>query len=131
MALALYAGDDLEVCHDTRTWLRQGKSAIEGGYLIEGAALLQRAVREFLQADCDYWGVPRHRTLIGMAKSLYRAEQVTPDSYAVLSGIISTCNRVVRCEPRRCEDESHLKACLLAMHSFCDGTAYLDERSQA
>lgn len=64
MSLAIYAGERIDgdpVTHDTRTWLRQrrtwlrqSKSAISAGYYIEGAALLQIAIRELLQADCGY-----------------------------------------------------------------------------
>lgn len=123
--LSLYI-EEQSALHATRKWLRQSDSAIDGGNLIEGAALLQKAVREFLQADCDYWGVPKHRTLIWMAKSLFLSGNATRGSYSILAGIIATCDRVVRCEPTLSEDGDYLSSCVLMMYSFCDGSAYLE-----
>ena len=135
MSLAIYAGDAIDrdpVTHDTRDWLRRSKSAIKAGYLIEGAALLQKGVRVFLDADLDYWGVrPKGRSLVEMAKAIWLAGHATRDSYAVLASIISEAENVVRCRPTEGDAKQMLLSGVQVMDSFCNGSVYLNEGSQS
>ncbi len=132
MALAIYAGDDREVCHDTRSWLRRSRSALKAGYLIEAAGLLQQGVRVFLEADLAYWDVrPANRSLVEMAKAILLSGHATRDSYAVLVEAIAYTNSVIRCEVTSGDVAGFLNSQIRIMESFCDGTVYLDERSQA
>lgn len=135
MSLAIYAGDRIDrdpVYHDTRVWLRHSKAAIKAGYLIEGAALLQKGVRVFLEADLEYWNLrPKRRNLVEMAKAIWLAGHATRDAYSVLLGVISYTNSVIRCELNEGDVESFLLSNVLVMHSFCNGSVYLNERSQS
>ena len=135
MSLAIFAGERIDrdpVSHDTRVWLRRSKSAIKAGYLIEGAALLQMGIRVFLEADLTYWHVrPKNRSLVEMSKAIWLSGNATRDSYAILLEVIAYTSGVIRCEPKGDDVEAHLLNQILIMHSFCNGTVYLNEGSQS
>jgi hypothetical protein len=135
MSLAIYVDERIDrdpVYHDTRQWLRRSKSAIKAGYLIEGAALLQMGIRVFLEADLKYWDVrPKHRSLVEMAKAIWVAGHASRDAYAVLIEVVAYTNAVIRCEPKAGDVVGYLLNQVSIMHSFCNGTVYLNERSQS
>ena len=135
MSLAIYAGERIDrdpVSHDTRVWLRRSKSAIKAGYLIEGAALLQMGIRVFLEADLKYWDLrPKNRSLVELAKAIWLSGNASRDSYAILLEVIAYTGGVIRCVPKDGDVGGFLLNEILILHSFCDGTIYLNEGSQS
>jgi hypothetical protein len=100
--------------------------SLERGDLIAAGCKLREAMRQFLHAECEFWGCLPTRNFelmpMGLAKALRKAGQMDPGDFQWVSEIIGIGNRAAHVEfVQRQEIETALKFA----HLFLDGSPYL------
>jgi hypothetical protein len=116
-----------------RQTLHKAHAALEGNRLIEAGCYLREAVREFLDAECHYWGVTfakkRCRRSPGeLAHALRNAGKLERFGFEWLQEIVGHANRLAHCGH---VDRSRLSSDLEIMHLFLDGSPYLVQPAAA
>ncbi|QDT74424.1 hypothetical protein [Lacipirellula limnantheis] len=112
---------------NARALLFKSQTALESNRLIEAGCHLREAVRVFLAAECEYWGVKFakkkcRRTPGEMAHALRKAGQLEKFGFDWLEEIVGYANTLAHCGFVR---PSLIATSLEIMHMFCDGSPYL------
>ena len=110
-----------------RTTLHKAHAALEGNRLIEAGCYLREAVREFLDAECRYWGVTfakkRCRRSPGeLAHALRNAGHLESLGFDFLSEIVGHANTLAHCGYVR---PSSIASDLEVLHLFLDDSPHL------
>lgn len=115
------------VACNARMLLFRAHAALEANRLIEAGCHLREAVRSFLTAECEYWGVelPKKRCKRSpgvMAHALMKAGQLEKFGFDWLEEIVGYGNTLAHCG---FVSPSIIEASLNIMHMFLDGSPYL------
>lgn len=112
---------------NARQTLHQAHTALEGHRLIEAGCHLREAVRQFLDAECQYWDVKFskkkcRRSPGELAHALHKAGKLEKIGFSWLEEIVGYANKLAHCGH---VSPSLVEASLKIMHVFLDGSPHL------